>query len=242
MLIEFIGFSSSGKTTLIKELGVILNKRIIIFNDIELEFLNKNYCKESKSNYLKFLINLKSIFYFFKYFSFKKIKNILALINLTQLSYSRKIAYFRNHIKKISLVYFYIKKIHKNPQKILLFDEGFIQGTLNILNHINNDNGSLNLEDIDLTFFPDILICLKPDTDKLIKSIRKRKDRKYWLSLSDKELKIFINRFNKNMEKIINFYNQSKTKKVLILSNIEDCFNDEIFIDFIIKNSEKNRI
>ena len=123
-----------------------------------------------------------------------------------------------------------------------MFDEGFIQGTLNILNHINNDNGSLNLEDIDLTFFPDILICLKPDTDKLIKSIRKRKDRKYWLSLSDKELKIFINRFNKNMEKIINFYNQSKTKKVLILSNIEDCFNDEIFIDFIIKNSEKNRI
>ena len=64
MLIEFIGFSSSGKTSLIKKLCSNLEEKKINFNIIESEYLNKKYSSKSNKKYLSFLLN-------FYYFTFK---------------------------------------------------------------------------------------------------------------------------------------------------------------------------
>ena len=236
MLVEFIGFSSTGKTTLLKEISLLLGNKKINFNNIELEFLNKNYSYKEKQRFLFFFLNCKTIFLFlFRFFSVNDIKDVLQLLKLTNLSLFRKVSYFRNYIKKISLVKFYIKEKHK---KILLFDEGFIQGKLNILNHINNDRNNLNLKSIRSDYYPDILICLKCDTNKLIKKIKQRNDRKYWSSLSDLELKKNINRFNINMEQIIDYYRKNNQKKVLIVSSSD--FDRKYIIDFLINELKLN--
>jgi len=220
MLIEFIGFSSSGKTKLIKKICVNLKEKKIDFNDIELEFLNKSYPSKLNKKYLSFLLNFKFIFLFlFKFFNFKKTKNILLVLKQTNISFFKKNTYFRNYIKKVSLIEYYKSKNYKDSKKILLFDEGIIQGVLNIFNHINNDSNSLNLEDFDFMFYPDILVYLKPDRVELLKRIKKRNDRKFWNSLSDKELNKYINNFNNNVEKVIELYEKKSQNKFLKISN-----------------------
>ena len=82
------------------------------------------------------------------------------------------------------------------------------------------------------------MVCLRFDTVELIKKIKKRNDRKHWKSLSDKELKSYIEKFNKNMDEIINFYKKHKSQKIFVIS--ENNFNINFVINFIIRELEKN--
>ena len=61
MYIEFIGFSSSGKTTLIEEVCSDFKKNNLVFNILELEYLNTPYRVGWDSKYLSLLIDLKTL-------------------------------------------------------------------------------------------------------------------------------------------------------------------------------------
>ena len=234
MLIEFIGFTSSGKTTLIEKISSDLNKEKIDFNNIELEFLNINYSSNYSKKYSAILLNLKVLYNFFYY---SELKNIKPLLKNTNLSFLKKLSYFRNYLKKTAIIKFYKK--NNFSKKILLYDEGLLQGYLNIFNHINNDDNRLSLDSFDYIIYPDILIYLKPNTESLIKRIKERNDRKYWKSLSVSELRCYINNFNINVESIIKIYNESKSNKVIKI--IDSHNSSKIIYDLIISEIKKEK-
>ena len=213
MLVEFIGFSSSGKTTLVKRVCADLAQKKTDFNLIQLDYLNRKYNSKLNQKLLSLFINLKTILFFVLFLlRFRNMKNIFFLLKQTNVSFWMKITYLRNYIKKLSLIHFYKKRKIQNSKKILVFDEGFIQCHLNILIHVKN---VLDLDGIDFISCPDLIVYLKPDKSEIFNRIKKRSDRKQWNSLSRKETDKYIDRFNFYMDKFIeNYYNNNNVLKI----------------------------
>ena len=225
MYIEFIGFSSSGKTTLIEEVCSDFKKNNLVFNILELEYLNTPYRVGWDSKYLSLLIDLKILF---RVLRLVLLKESIYRTRGAPLPLLRKINYIRNHIKKKYLLKFYQNNMDNN--KITIADEGDIQSFLNISIHSNSESKFI---DYKKTILPDILIYLKPSKEELIRRILLRNNRHQWSSLSLIELENYIDKFYKSADLFIKRSQCLDRMKVL---SFDDKIENKDISEIILKN------
>tara|TARA_B100001540_G_C15718668_1_gene601979 strand:- start:155 stop:844 length:690 start_codon:yes stop_codon:yes gene_type:complete len=226
MYIEFIGFSSSGKTTLIDHFFSKLNKTDINFNSIELSYLNNPYSNNWKSRYISLLIDIKI---FLIYFNFSLIRDCNYMLRNTNLSWFRKVNYIRNYIKKKYLLKTCLSK--KSNNKVIVADEGDVQSFLNIFVHIKNNVHKY--DEYGKLILPDILVYLRPSKQILVNRILKRKNRSQWSKLPLNDLENIIDNFNKKVDLIIDRHSTLKEMQILVF---DDKYNKEDISKIIIKN------
>ena len=200
MLIEFVGFSSSGKTRLITDICKIIGQNQNGCNIAELAVLNKKYTPNWETKWLSFMVDMRTVFHlpFLLLNRIKIIIKVLLIVIRMNVSLIRRLNYFRNFIKKLSIINLYRNNETQYLEKYCFFDEGTVQSLINILIHMNSDENELEVYTgkVDL---PDVIIFIKTNSQLIVDKLQVRSERSQWSGLNDKKLEEYINRFNHYM-------------------------------------------
>jgi len=206
MIIEVIGATSSGKSSLIGNLKKFSQKDILNINS-----------SEAKPNLIKLLwLELRN-WTFFLIFNQSRIRiiNILILCLSRKDSFLMRVNLFRNFIKKYG-EYEYIKRVYK--KSIFLQDEGPIHAFSNLFCHYDTEPDINKLNNFkSILIFPDVILKVKTDHKKMLERAKSREDAP-WNNLNDKQWQnIFL-----NTEKIYDFTLENSNSIPIIEVNLEE--------------------
>lgn len=194
MIVEVIGFSSVGKSTLVDSvMEVIRNEKgcKVVSPEALLLRLDTNKSQISKLETVKIDIITLLVLPLVLALNLKLFHYVISALAKADLGYFRKVNLFRNFAKKQFLAWWIRQK--KLEDTIVLCDEGVLQSAINILVHAEDE---VNRSIIKLLTYPDIVIILNLDNNKILNRLQARKDRPQWTSLQSDKLKQYINRFS----------------------------------------------
>lgn len=200
MLIEFVGFSSSGKSSLIAKLKENYYQETM--NIVELDYGNQSYSPTWESLLFLLKVDLKVIFRELGGDAKKLIPLFKNIIN-QKTSISRKIALIRSLTRK-----FYLSKLYANQlfSELYLFDEGLLQACINIAVTSNEFDPELLSYTRALIESnpPDLVVYLKPPLEQIVQRASNRYDRKQWRNTSLKTMSYSIALFDSMVRELYN--------------------------------------
>ena len=146
------------------------------------------------------MVDMRTVFHlpFLLLNRIKIIIKVLLIVIRMNVSLIRRLNYFRNFIKKLSIINLYRNNETQYLEKYCFFDEGTVQSLINILIHMNSDENELEVYTgkVDL---PDVIIFIKTNSQLIVDKLQVRSERSQWSGLNDKKLEEYINRFNHYM-------------------------------------------
>lgn len=206
MLIEFVGFSSSGKTSLIEKIQEQYSSTMKI---VELDYNNKPYTSSWESPFLLLSTDLKVLSKEMGT-DLKILAPLFKNIFLQNTAILRKIALARSITRKYYLSKKYLKKREGN---IYIFDEGMLQSCVNIAvtSKKFSDKLLIHTKSIIDSMSPDLVVYLAPPIEQLTNRISTRDDRKQWKGASAQTVVSSIELFDETINKLY-------THKLLIIN------------------------